>query len=437
VSDNGSAFERIVRENFARACETLELDPELREILSVPRREVSVALPVQMDDGSVRVYRGYRVSHSSARGPSKGGLRFASGVTLKEVRSLATLMSWKCAVMDLPFGGGKGGVAVSTRTVSDRELEAITRAYTREIAPFIGPDRDIPAPDMYTDERVMGWIMDAYSQLRGEEVPGVVTGKPLSLGGSEGRETATARGLVLTLDAAARERGIGLEGCTVAVQGFGNAGRKISRILGDEFGARVVAVSDSQGAIYEPEGLDLDAVEEQKDRTGTVVDESLGRVVSNGSILTLDVDVLIPAAVEGVLTAEIAPEVNAHIVAEAANGPTLPDADRILQEKGVMVLPDILASGGGVTVSYFEWVQNKLGDRWPLKRVWSELRTRMDESFREVYELAREHDGDMRLAAYMIGVGRVAEAVRARGGFGLEPVAGPVAGSAPRHPATA
>jgi len=416
VSDDAATFQHIVRVNFDRAAEALSLDDSTREILLSPEREVSVSLPVRMDDGMIRVFRGYRISHSTARGPSKGGLRFARGVSLDEVRSLATLMSWKCAVMDLPFGGGKGGVAVDTRDLSDRELEEVTRTYTREIAPFIGPDRDIPAPDMYTDARVMGWIMDTYARHRGEQTPGVVTGKPLSLGGSPGRETATARGLILTLEAVAEDRGAELSGATVAVQGFGNAGRKISRILADEFDARVVSVSDSRGAVYDPEGLDLDAVEETKDRSGTVAENGdRGEIIGNDELLTLDVDVLIPAAVEGVLTADNAGDVRAGIVAEAANGPTLPEADEILQERGITVLPDILASGGGVTVSYFEWVQNKLGQRWSEKKVRRKLREHMRSSYRAVEELGSRNGGDLRLAAYSLGVDRVAEAVRDRG----------------------
>ncbi len=415
MSSSTDPFRHIVRTGFERAAKRLDLDPGTREILLSPEREVAVSLPVRMDDGSVRVFQGYRISHSTARGPAKGGLRFAGSVDAEEVRSLATLMSWKCAVMDLPFGGGKGGVAVDTRSVSERELESLTRAYTREIAPFIGPDRDIPAPDMYTDARVMGWMMDAYAQHRGEQIPGVVTGKPLSLGGSPGRETATARGVVLVLQAAVLDAGWELEGATVAIQGYGNAGRKLARILTGEFGARVVAVSDSSGGVHDPEGLDLDAVEAAKDEGGTVQGTSSGRKISNDEVLTLDVDILIPAAVEGVLTAENAGDVKAKIVAEAANGPTLPEADEILRRRGVTVIPDILASGGGVTVSHFEWVQNKLGDRWSLNRVQEKLQERMEASFWAVQELARENGGDLRLAAYSLGIRRVADAVEARG----------------------
>lgn len=415
MSSESDVFRHIVRSGFDRAAARLDLDPATREILLTPEREVAVSLPLRLDDGSVRVFQGYRISHSTARGPAKGGLRFAVSVNAEEVRSLATLMSWKCAVMDLPFGGGKGGVAVDTRSMSERELESLTRAYTREIAPFIGPDRDIPAPDMYTDARVMGWMMDAYAQHRGEQIPGVVTGKPLALGGSPGRETATARGAVLVLAAAVRDAGSDLEDASVAIQGYGNAGRKLSRILSGEFGARVVAVSDSGGGIYDPDGLDLDAVETSKDEDGTVQGECLGRPISNEEILTLDVDILIPAAIEGVITVDNADRVKADMVVEAANGPTLPEADEILRERGVTVIPDILASGGGVTVSHFEWVQNKLGDRWSLDTVQDKLRDRMEASYRAVRERALENGGDLRMAAYTLGIKRVAEAVRARG----------------------
>lgn len=405
----------MVKLNFQRAADALGIPDDFREVLLRPRRQLIVSVPVRMDDGSYKVFEGYRVNHCVVRGPAKGGIRFHPSVTLDEVRALAMLMTWKCAVLDLPFGGGKGGVAVDTKTLSPRELEVLTRRYATEIAILIGPDTDIPAPDMYTDERVMAWIMDTYSELRGHQVLGVVTGKPLAIGGSEGRHDATARGVVLALEAAARRLRIPLHDARVAVQGFGNAGRAVAKILATEIGAKIVAVSDSLGGTYRADGLDVALVERQKDEEGTVRGAAGGDAITNEELLALDVDVLIPAAMERTITAANADRIRAKVIAEAANGPTEPEADAILTEHGKVVIPDILASAGGVTVSYFEWVQNQQGLHWEPGEVKRRLKKKMDDAFRDVYELAGRNSGDMRLAAYVLSVGRVLEAYKVRG----------------------
>ncbi|MBI4539847.1 MAG: Glu/Leu/Phe/Val dehydrogenase [Gemmatimonadetes bacterium] len=408
-------FYEMVQRNFHRAADVLGISDDFRVVLLRPRRQLIVSVPVRMDDGRYCVFEGYRVNHCVVRGPAKGGIRFHPSVTLDEVRALATLMTWKCAVLDLPFGGGKGGVAVDTKTLSTRELEALTRRYATEISILIGPDTDIPAPDMYTDERVMAWIMDTYSEHHGHQVLGVVTGKPISIGGSEGRLDATARGLVLALEAASRRLRIPLVDARVAVQGFGNAGRTVSHILAKEVGAKIVAVSDSQGGTYCAKGLDVSAVERQKDEEGTVLGAAGGDRITNEDLLGLDVDILIPAAMEHSITAENADRIRARVIAEAANGPTDIEADPILSHNGKIVIPDILASAGGVTVSYFEWVQNHQGLRWEPSEVKRRLKKKMEDAFTDVYEVARRNSGDMRLAAYVLAVSRVSEAYRIRG----------------------
>jgi glutamate dehydrogenase (NAD(P)+) len=407
-------FYDIVCRHFGRAADLMGIDEDFREVMLRPKRQLIVSIPIRLDDGGFRVFEGYRVNHNVWRGPAKGGIRFHPAVTLREVRALATLMTWKCGVVDLPFGGGKGGVCVDTHGLSRKELEALTRRYTTEISIMIGPQTDIPAPDMYTDERIMGWIMDTYSMHVGHPVPGVVTGKPLVLGGSEGRSDATARGVVLSLIDVARRRGLELRGASVAVQGFGNAGRAVARILGDEVGARIVAVSDSRGGIHNARGLDLDDVDAAKDEHGTVA-EARGEPIDNEALIGLDVDVLIPAALEGALHAHNAASVRARIVAEAANGPTTPEADEILADAGVTVVPDILANAGGVTVSYFEWVQNHQLVHWDASEVRQRLARAMEHATGAVEARAEDQGVDLRTAAYLIGVGRVLEAYQARG----------------------
>lgn len=401
---------------YTKAVRHLSLDPGLAEVLWRGSRSFVVEFPVRMDDGSVRVFNGYRVQHSTHRGPAKGGIRFHPSVDLDEIKALAALMTWKCAVMSIPFGGAKGGVQCDPRELSLHELERITRRFTWEIAPLIGPEQDIPAPDVATNAQIMAWIMDTYSILQGFTVQGVVTGKPVDLGGSLGREAATAQGVVYTVREACLERNIDLEGATVAVQGFGNVGYHAARLLSD-LGCRVVAVSDIDGGVLDEKGLDVRAAKEHSNREGSVVGAAGTTPLSNRALLELEVDILVPAAIEGQITAGNAANVKAQIVAEGANGPTTPSADAILAEKGVFVIPDILANGGGVTVSYFEWVQNTQKLFWQEEDVNARLDSIMTRAFHEVLDIARREQVDMRDAAYMLAVGRVATAAQVRGIF--------------------
>ncbi len=391
------------------------IQPGIREVLKHPKRELTVNFPVRMDDGSYQVYTGHRVQYNMARGPSKGGIRFHPGVTLDEVRALAAWMTWKCAVVNIPYGGAKGGVVVDPKKLSHGELERLTRRYASEIAPIIGPEMDIPAPDVYTDAQTMAWIMDTYSSLKGYSVPGVVTGKPISLGGSEGRGEATGRGCAYVIREAAKDAGVKVKGGTVAVQGFGNAGSVAAKILYDEQGAKIVAASDTKGGIWNADGFNPHAVEAHKQKTGSVVGFPGAKSISNEEVLEAKADILVPAALENVITAKNANKVQAKIVAEAANGPTLPEADKILFEKKVTVLPDILANAGGVTVSYFEWAQNIQGYFWTLKEVNERLERTMTESYRAVHAVATERKVHNRTAAYVVAVQRVVDAIRIRG----------------------
>ncbi|MDI3256811.1 MAG: Glu/Leu/Phe/Val dehydrogenase [Kyrpidia sp.] len=357
----------IVQEQIERAAEHLGVSRDAVEILKRPKRVLAVHFPVKMDDGTLRVFEGYRSQHNDAVGPTKGGIRFHPRVTLDEVKALSMWMTFKCAVVGLPYGGAKGGVAVDPHTLSEGELERLSRGYMEAIAQVIGPDKDIPAPDVYTNPRVMGWMMDTFSRLQGTFSPGVITGKPVIIGGSLGRAQATGRGCVDTIVEAARDLGLSLEGATVAVQGYGNAGRTAAELLAAA-GCRVVAVSDSTGALYDPAGLDLSKVAEAK-AAGRLLEYGPTHRLEPSRLLELNVDILIPAALEGVITAGNAERIQARIVAEAANGPTTPEADRILHERGVLVIPDILANAGGVTVSYFEWVQNLMNYYWTEEEV--------------------------------------------------------------------
>ncbi len=401
-------------EQFMLAADVLNLDEGLRQVLAQPKRELIVHFPVRMDDNTMKVFTGYRVQHNVARGPAKGGIRYHQDVTLDEVKALAMWMSWKCAVVGIPFGGGKGGVVVDPKQLSQTELERLTRRYATEISILIGPYQDIPAPDVNTNSQTMAWIMDTFSQHNGYSIPGVVTGKPLSIGGSAGRNEATARGLLFVVREATKVMNMSLSGARVAVQGFGNAGSIAARLFKQD-DATIVAVSDSQGGIYNKNGLDIAAVIRWKEEHGTVSGFHDADAVSNEQLLELDCDILIPAALENQITVSNANRIKAKIVGEAANGPTTPEADLILYHKGIVVLPDILANAGGVTVSYFEWVQDIQSYFWTEDETNERLERVMVKSFNDVYKIAQEKNLDMRIAAYVLAVGRVAEATKLRG----------------------
>src|SRR5689334_2071923 len=404
----------VAQQQFDLAAERLNLDPGMRLVLREPRREFTVHFPVHMDDGSVQVFTGYRVQHNLGRGPAKGGIRYHQDVSLDEVKALAMWMTWKCAVVGIPYGGGKGGVIVDPKKLSMKELEALSRRFFTEIEVLVGPEKDIPAPDVNTNGQVMAWFMDTYSMHQGYTVPGVVTGKPISLGGSEGRNEATARGTVFCIIEAARHLQIDLKNATVVVQGFGNAGSIAAQLMSAE-GAKVLAVSDSTGGIHSPAGLDINRVVAWKAEHGTVVGFPGAKAVSNQEILEIECDVLIPAALENQITAANAGKVKAKIVAEAANGPTTPEADEILFKNGVFAIPDILCNAGGVTVSYFEWVQDLNRDHWSEKTVNEKLREIMVKAFGETLAIADRESVHMRMAAYLLAVDRVASATALRG----------------------
>jgi glutamate dehydrogenase (NAD(P)+) len=404
----------VAQRQFDLAAERLGMDVGMRRVLREPRRELTVHFPVTMDDGSVHVFTGYRVQHNLGRGPAKGGLRYHQDVTLDEVKALAMWMTWKCAVVGIPYGGGKGGVIVDPKKLSMKELEGLTRRFATEIEVLIGPERDIPAPDVNTNAQVMAWIMDTYSMHQGYTVPGVVTGKPISLGGSEGRNEATGRGCVYTIVEAAGHLGMDLKKAKVAVQGFGNAGSIAARLIANE-GATVVAVSDSTGGIHNPDGLDVARVVSWKKEHGSVQGFPGATDITNAEVLEVECDILIPAALENQITERNAERIKAKILAEAANGPTTPDADQILARKGVFMIPDILCNAGGVTVSYFEWVQDLNRDHWSEAVVNEKLRAIMIKAFRETHEIAERESCDMRTAAYLLAVSRVADAMHMRG----------------------
>jgi len=405
----------IVKKQVDKCAEILKLDTHITAILKTPQRELHVALPVRMDDGSVKVFQGFRVQYNDARGPGKGGIRFHPEETIDTVRALAAWMTWKTSLLDLPLGGAKGGVICNPKEMSTGELERLCRAYIRAIAPFIGPEKDVPAPDVYTTPQMMAWMMDEYSVIAGKPQFGVITGKPLIVGGSPGRGDATARGGMYTIREAAKALGIKLEKATVAVQGYGNAGYYAARLIQEMFGSRVVAACDSRGGVYCEKGLDPHKAFECKEDTGSVCNFPEGDKITNEEILTLDVDILIPAAIENVITASNAGKIKAKIVAELANGPTTPEADDILFKNGVHVIPDFLCNAGGVTVSYFEMVQNAYMYYWDEAEVYSKLDQRISKSYHAVLETSCQFNINMRQAAYVVAVRRVVEAMRARG----------------------
>jgi len=413
MSESRSVFD-IAIQQYRQATAYLDLDPGIEALLATCAREVTVRFPLRMDDGSVRVFTGYRVQHNTALGPSKGGLRYHPEVSLPEIKALAMWMTWKCSVVGMPYGGAKGGVICDPKTMSQHELERLSRRFGREIAPVIGPWEDVPAPDVNTNPQTMAWIMDAYESRTGTRSPAVITGKPVELGGSQGRVEATGRGVMFVTVEACHARGIAVEGARMVVQGYGNAG-SISAYLLQERGATLVAASDTRGAIYNPDGIDALELLEFKTTTGSVVGYPGTRQIDPSELLSLPCEVLIPAALEGVLTAESAAGVKARVVVEAANGPTTPEADQVLEQKGVLVIPDILANAGGVTVSYFEWVQNLHGHLWTEEEVNSRLEHQITAAFHEVLRISIERRVSMRVAAYIKAIARVAKAVALRG----------------------
>ncbi len=407
----------VVIKQLERAAQYMEISDEALEFLKKPMRILEVSIPVRMDDGSVKVFTGFRVQHNWARGPTKGGIRYHPEETLSTVKALAAWMTWKTAVVNLPYGGAKGGVICNPKEMSKRELEALSRGYIRAIYDIIDPWSDVPAPDVYTDPQIMAWMMDEYEWMCRRRGPafGIITGKPLSIGGSLGRIDATSRGAMYTVREAAKVLGLELKGATIAVQGYGNAGYYMAKISSEEFGMKVVAVSDSKGGIYNPDGLNADEVLKWKREHKSVVDFPGATNITNKELLELEVDVLAPAAIENVITKDNADNIKAKLVAEVANGPVTPEADEILHEKGIFQIPDFLCNAGGVTVSYFEWVQNVTGYYWTLEEVHEKLDKKMTAAFHDVYKVAKEKKIHMRDAAYVVAVSRVYQAMKDRG----------------------
>jgi len=394
----------------------LHLEPGIHAILREPMRELHVSIPVRMDDGQTKVFKGFRVQYNNARGPFKGGIRFHPDETIDTIKALAAWMTWKCAVVDIPFGGGKGGVICNPKEMSSGELERLSRGYIDAIWEFIGPDRDIPAPDVYTNPQIMGWMVDEYSKLQGYScIPAVITGKPLALGGSLGRAGATARGGVYTIIEAAKHLNVDLSAATVAIQGYGNAGSNAAILMQEITGAKIIAVSDSKGGIFNKQGLEPGKVLQHKQETGSVINFPEAENISNDQLLEQGVDILCPAALENVITKENAPRIKAKIVAALANGPITPEADEVLNHNGVFVIPDFLCNAGGVTVSYFEWVQNLDKYYWDEEQVHERLSRNMARAFQSVLAQSLKRKVSMRLAAYIVAVARVAEAMRVRG----------------------
>jgi glutamate dehydrogenase (NAD(P)+) len=396
------------------ASKRLDLDAGLQKMLSHPKRSIIVSMDIRMDNGTVGVFNGIRVQHWDARGPFKGGVRYYPDTTLEDVTALAMLMTWKCAIADIPFGGAKGGVCVDSKRMSQHELERLTRRYVSLIADYLGPHRDIPAPDLYTNAQTMAWIMDTYSQLKGYSIPESVTGKPVEIGGSWGRTEATGRGVIHCIKQAAENNSLKLKGASVAIQGFGNVGYHAA-VAAQEIGCKVIAVSDSTGGIFFSDGLNPADVFAHKEQTKSVQNYKGCKNITNEELLELKCDVLIPAALENQINCKNADRIKAKMVAEAANGPTTLDADKVLHERGICLIPDILANSGGVTVSYFEWVQNLTREQWPLEKVNRRLEGKMTKAFNDVVAIAEREESDMRTGALMLGVGRVANAIKTLG----------------------
>jgi glutamate dehydrogenase (NAD(P)+) len=421
VTTSGPEVERSSESAFATAqsqfeiaADRLRLNPSVRAVLREPRRELTVHFPVELDDGTVKVFTGYRVQHNLSRGPAKGGIRYHPTVNLDEAKALAMWMTWKCAVVRIPYGGAKGAVVCNPQEGSLRALARMTRRYATEISILLGPESDIPAPDLNTNAQTMAWIMDTISMHQGYSVPGVVTGKPIAIGGSEGRQEATGRGLVYCVQEAAKSLKMDLRGARVALQGFGNVGEAAARFLA-EAGARVIAIGDSEGTIYRGDGIDLSLARRTRQETGSIVGTPRTERIGHDDLFETDCDILVPAAIEGQITARNAGRVQAKLIAEGANGPTTPEADQILRDRGVTIIPDILCNAGGVTVSYFEWVQDREAFFWTMEEINARLRRIMTRAFDDTLRMSREHEIDLRTAAYMLAVGRVAEATLTRG----------------------
>lgn len=414
VKESLNPFE-IAQRQLDEVAEKLKLDEATHAMLRQAKRELHVYIPVKMDNGEVKVFRGFRIQYNDARGPTKGGIRFHPLETIDTVRALAAWMTWKCAVVDIPLGGAKGGVICNPKEMSERELERLSRGYIDAVWQILGPERDILAPDIYTTPKIMAWMVDEYSKLKGYNVPGMITGKPLELGGSAGRVDAAARGAMYTIREAAKVLDIDLGSATFAIQGFGNAGQFAALLAKELFGAKIVAVSDSDGGIYNPEGFNPEELVAYKKEKGNLINFPNSKAITNKELLELDVDVLCPAALENQITAENADQVKAKIVAELANGPTTPEADGILFKNNVFVIPDFLCNAGGVTVSYFEYVQNLYNFYWDEKEVYERLDVKMTKAFKDVYEMAQKYNVNNRIAAYMVAVSRVAAAMKLRG----------------------
>ncbi|MFD1707812.1 Glu/Leu/Phe/Val dehydrogenase [Siminovitchia sediminis] len=404
-----TSTQEVIKESLNK----LGFGEEMYELLKEPIRMLTVRIPVKMDDGSVKVFTGFRAQHNDSVGPTKGGVRYHPEVTEEEVKAMSLWMTIKCGIVNLPYGGGKGGIICDPRTMSMGEIERLSREYVRAISQIVGPTKDIPAPDVYTNSQIMAWMMDEYSRLRENDSPGFITGKPIVLGGSQGREKATAQGVTICIEEAARKRGIELKDARIVIQGFGNAGSFLSKFLYDA-GAKIVGISDAYGALHDPDGLDIDYLLDRRDSFGTVT-TLFENTISNKELFELDCDIIVPAAVANQITGENAPNIKASIVVEAANGPTTDEATKILSERGILLVPDVLASAGGVTVSYFEWVQNNQGYYWTEEEVNERLREKLVAAFENVYNLSQNRRVNMRLAAYMVGLRNVAEASRFRG----------------------
>jgi glutamate dehydrogenase (NAD(P)+) len=413
MESSGSIFNAMLQE-FDGAARLLGLDPGVWKVLTHPKRQIIVSCPIQMDNGEIEVFTGYRVQYNITLGPAKGGIRYHPGVTLDEVTALAAWMTWKCAVAHIPFGGGKGGIIVDPNRLSRRELEALTRRYVAEIVDAIGPEKDVPAPDVNTNDQIMAWIMDTYSMHVGHTATAVVTGKPIEMGGSLGRREATGRGVMIVTRESAKHLGLEIKGATVAVQGFGNVG-SVSADLLQKIGAKIVAVTDWKGGVYNDNGLDVTKLIDYAKQHRTIDGFPGGEPLENGKLFELPVDVLIPAALENQITMDNAPKIKAKIIAEGANGPTTPDAHKYLHEHGVFVIPDILANAGGVTTSYFEWVQDRHGYFWEEAEVNQKLERKMCEAFDAVFATAQRYKTDMRTAAYIVAINRVAIVTKMRG----------------------